>query len=158
MVLEVGDIIVVHSNTLIGRIIRWVTQSWASHVAVYIGEGFVFEARPGGARTVPLANYVGGTWTFRSYRLNVDKAAKDKFIYQLIQKTGVGYDYGQILSIAIHRLFDLELKAQNRRLAICSEIVYQSAKEAGIPVPPIPQAYITPNDFLNWDIATPVDL
>lgn len=156
MILEVGDIIVVHSNTVIGRVIRWVTNSWASHVAVYIGEGFVFEARPGGARTVPLSFYVGKKWEFRSYRLNVDREMKEKFIHHLIQKTGVGYDYGQILSIAAHRLFNLELKAQNRQLAICSEIIYQSAREAGIPVPAIPQAYITPNDFLNWEIARQV--
>ena len=151
-----GDIIIVHSNTIAGRIIRWVTNSWASHIAVYIGDGFVFEARPGGAKAVPLSNYEGKNWRYKVYRLQIDDELMFKFMFALMQKQCVGYDYGQIISILLFRLLHIDLRAQNRRLAICSEIIYQAAQEVGIPVPPVTQAYITPGDFLTWSIAKPV--
>lgn len=151
-----GDIIVVKSRTMIGRIIRSVTGSWASHVAVYIGDGLVFEARPGGAKAVPLSSYEGDTWEYKVFRLLISKEQKEVFIHKLIQKSGYGYDYGQILSILIKQLFSVNLKAQNRRLAICSELIYEAAKEAGIEVPPIKQAYIVPGDFLKWRIVSEV--
>lgn len=154
--LQPGDIVVVKSNTFIGRTIRKITNSWASHVAVYIGEGFVFEARPGGARTVSLLNYSGPGYAYRSFRLNVTPQQREKFICALIQRTGEGYDYGQIISLAAKRLFNVDLKADNKRLAICSELVYKAAQEAGISVPPIAGGYITPGDFLTWDIATEI--
>lgn len=154
--LQPGDIVIVRSGTLIGRIIRSVTNSWASHVAVYIGDGFVFEARPGGARAVPLILYQGRKLQYRVFRLLVSTEKKERFINQLIQKAGRGYDYGQILSIAIKQLFNIDLKAQNKRLAICSELVYESAAEAGIPVPEISQKYIVPGDFLNWKLLSEV--
>lgn len=153
---QIGDIVIVKSNTIIGRIIRWITNSWASHVAVYIGNGYVFEARPGGATAVHISAYEGDKWEYRVFRLLVSEETKEKFIARLIQKEARGYDYGQIISIALHRLFGWELKAQNRRLAICSEIIYEAAFEAGIPVPSTPRAYIVPGDFLNWRLLAEV--
>lgn len=154
--LEPGDIIIVKSNTIIGKIIRWITNSWASHVAVYIGTGYVFEARPGGARAVHISAYEGSKWEYRVFRMMVPKEKREKFINALVQKKNRGYDYGQILSIAIKRLFKIDLKAQNRQLAICSELVYEAAQEVGIQVPPISQKYIVPGDFLKWRILSEV--
>lgn len=151
--LQSGDIILVHSQTIIGKVIRWITNSWASHIAVYIGNSLVFEARPGGARAVPLSNYNG---RYRIFRLNTEPEKISKFVENLELKQNRGYDYGQIFSIAVEQLFHITIKAQNKRLTICSEIVYESAQEAGIPVPPVPQAYITPGDFLNWTILSEV--
>lgn len=156
MDLQPGDIVVVKSNTLIGRTIRKVTNAWASHVAVYIGNGYVFEARPGGARAVHISHYEGDKWEYRVFRMLVSTARKEMFINALIQKKDRGYDYGQIISIALHRLFGMDIKAQNKRLSICSEIIYEAAKEAGIPVPEIKQAYIVPNDFLHWRLLAEV--
>lgn len=155
MDVQSGDIIIVHSQTIVGRIIRWITNSWASHIAVYIGNGLVFEARPGGAKAVSLANYNG---QYRAFRLNVDSDKISKFVERLELKQNQGYDYGQIFSIALEDLFQIKIKAQNKRLTICSEIVYEAAQEAGIPVPPVSQAYITPGDFLNWNILTEINL
>lgn len=149
MDLQSGDIIIVHSNTIVGRIIRRITNSWASHIAVYIGNDSVFEARPGGARAVSIHNYDG---KYRVFRMNVDASTISKFVEKLELKQNRGYDYGQIFSIAVKDLFHIKIKAQNKRLTICSEIVYEAAQEAGIPVPPVSQAYITPGDFLNWSI------
>lgn len=154
--LEPGDIVIVRSNTVIGKIIRWITNSWASHVAVYIGTGYVFEARPGGARAVHISAYEGSKWEYRVFRMLVPRERREMFINALIQKKDRGYDYGQILSIAINRLFKIDLKAQNKRLAICSELVYEAAKEAGIKVPDVDQKYIVPGDFLKWRILSEV--
>lgn len=146
--MQPGDVIVVRSKTIVGRIIRWATHSWASHVAVYIGDGLVFEARPLGARAVPLSRYQ----EYRIYRPQIAPDTLRIFLAALARKEGRGYDYGQIVSIAVDRLFGIKLKAQNRRLAICSEIIYEAAKEAGIDLPRVNQAYITPGDFENWPI------
>ena len=151
--LQTGDIIIVHSQTLIGRIIRYITNSWASHIAVYLGNGLVFEARPGGAKSVPLFDYNG---SFKAYRMNISSEILSAFLESLEAKQDWGYDYGQIFSIAIKELFHIRIKAQNKRLTICSEVIYESAQEVGIPVPPISQEYITPGDFLNWNILTEV--
>lgn len=151
-----GDIVIVRSQTLIGKTIRWITKSWASHVAVYIGDGFVFEARPGGAKAVSITAYEGKGYEIHVYRPNLPKWMIDKFVNNLVQKAGRGYDYGQIFSIALERLTGWKIKAENRRLAICSEIIYEAAKEVGIKVPEITQAYITPGDFEKWPILTKV--
>lgn len=158
MSLQVGDIIVVKSNTVIGRIIRKITNSWASHVAVYIGNGYIFEARPGGARAVHISTYEGSKWNYRVFRILVPRTQREKFVNCLIQKRNRGYDYGQILSIACQRLFGWNLKAQNKQLSICSEIIYEAAQEAGISVPPISRSYIVPGDFLKWRLLSEVFL
>jgi uncharacterized protein YycO len=151
-----GDIIVVKSQTVVGKCIRHISKSWASHVAVYVGDGYVFEARPGGAKRVPLANYEGKKWEYRIYRPQIPKWQLEKFLAILQAKHGRGYDYGQIFSIAAKYLFNIEIKAQSKRLAICSEIIYEAAKEAGIRVPKIKQAYVTPGDFEKCKILVKV--
>jgi hypothetical protein len=104
---------------------------------------------PGGATSVSIHKYDG---CYKAYRLDVDPSLISKFVENLELKQNRGYDYGQIFSIAMEDLFHIKIKAQNKRLTICSEIVYEAAQEAGIPVPPVSQAYITPGDFLNWTI------
>lgn len=101
---------------------------------------------------VPIRLYEGAGHEIHLYRSDLPGWMIEKFIRCLMTKIGRGYDYGQIFSIGLERITGWKIKAQNKQLAICSEIIYESAKEAGIKVPEISQAYITPGDFENWSI------
>lgn len=118
---------------------------------MYIGDGYVFEAKPGGAGAKAFAAYKDTE--YKIFRLRISDAERHKFVCAVVQQNGEGYDYGQILSIAVQRLFGFDMKADNGRLAICSELIYRAAQAANIPVPSIPERLAIPGDFLNWPIA-----
>ena len=148
--LEYGDIIVVKSPTIIGKIIRWVTQSWASHVCVYIANGWVFEARPGGSKAIEFSHYQKKGYEIHIYRFIAPDITINNFVKILLTKKNMAYDYGQVFGLLIWSLFKINIKAQNHKLAICSEIVFDAANEAGLPLPHISKELITPGDYERW--------
>lgn len=158
--LEVGDIIVVQSNTWLGRAIRFVTRSWASHVAVYVGEGVLFEARPSRAGYTSIDRYATTDYSWRIYRLKCDSDSKEMFVEALLRKEGRKYDFLQILYLLVVSLLGLRgkvaVKTSNNR-SICSEVIFEALEEAGIKWDGWRQANVVPGDFENWDMLERID-
>lgn len=155
--LQPGDIILVHSHSLIGKLIRWTTKAWANHVAVYLGNNEVLEAKPGGVAKGSYDQYLQEGYEVRVYRFQVSDEFIQEFIRSVLEKTGRKYDFGQIGGLLLICLFHIDLKDQNSHLTICSELIYESAQDVGIPVPAIPKYKFMPKDIENWSILKQVN-
>ena len=54
-----GDLICVRAESIIGKIIRWTTESNVNHVGMYIGNGLMIESTLGvGVRILPITIYL----------------------------------------------------------------------------------------------------
>jgi uncharacterized protein YycO len=152
---ETGDIIVIQSQTWIGRLIRWITQSWASHVAVFVGDGLLFEARPSRAGYVSIMRYATLSYFWRVYRLKTTQEKKDQFVKCLVRKEGRKYDFLQIIYLFILSLLGLRrlvsIKTSHNR-SICSEVIFEALNEAGIEWKDWKQSNLVPGDFEKWHL------
>lgn len=54
---ELGDFAVVATGGREAALIRWGTDSPVNHAVLYVGDGMLIEAQPGGARLVPVSHY-----------------------------------------------------------------------------------------------------
>ena len=145
-----GDLLVVKSKSLAGRVIRWFTKSWANHVAVVYDQASVIEADPkSGVNFSYLKKYNDTTrYEVRIFRFK-DSEAIEQFMEALLTKLGRKYDWLHIASIVLRKVFNLRMDSKN--MSICSEVVYEAAKESGIPVPNIQKVDFTPASVLAWD-------
>lgn len=155
MNLKIGDIIIVQSDTVVGRTIRWVTRSWASHVAVYIGDGLVFEAKPSRSGYVSLSKYQSWPYKYRVYRLKTEWENVAMFVERLLTKEGRKYDFWQIGYLLILSLFGLRNRVfvkTSKNRSICSEVIFEALAEAGIKWPKWKQPNVVPGDFESWEL------
>lgn len=60
---EVGEFGVIRTNGWAGLGIRIITRSSVNHAFVYVGDGFIIEAQPAGARHAPASLYPGALWS-----------------------------------------------------------------------------------------------
>lgn len=152
---EVGDIVVVRSKSLVGRVIRFITKSWASHVAVFVGDGMLFEAKPSRSGYVPVLNYATPTHDWRIYRLRVPEVQKQRFVACLVKKNNRRYDFLQIGYLAVISLLGLRKKVSIKTGAnrsICSEVIFEALQEAGVEWKEWKQSNVVPGDFERWHL------
>lgn len=149
-----GDIVLVRSPRLIGRLIRFFTRGWASHVAVYAGNGLVFEGRPGGAGLTPLHTYNRPGYAIRVMRLKTTSARSARFSEHAQRYVGREYDFVQLIWMAIVFLFRVQRRfnpPDRRKRLICSELVFQALLDAQLPTPDVKICNSTPKDFERWN-------
>lgn len=148
----VGDVILVRSNSVVGWFIRKITRSWCNHVAVEVEDGNVVEALPSGVKMSPLSKYDDiERFSFRAYRLRVDESLRTKFADAAKRSVGKRYDFKQLGSIFLHKIFKFwRPDLSTSGLAICSEVVYEAAEQAGISLPKVPKKYFSPADLVEW--------
>lgn len=71
--MDVGDFFVVRTNGLAAAGIRVVTQSTVNHAGVYVGDGQIVEAQPGGARIAPASIYPDAVWSTGKLGVTTDQ-------------------------------------------------------------------------------------
>lgn len=154
--LKVGDLIFEKERSILGSLIRLATKSWANHVALYIGDGQVIEANPGGTKIKSVNKYLYPILRkVRFFRINV---SDDKILNMVeIAKTMNGYKYDYIQIISLFFLLKTGLKEELNGLefknfTICSELIDLSAKKAGIVLTSISSANVTPDDIMKSDL------
>ncbi len=151
-----GDLIFVRSKTITGMLIRLVTKSWANHVAIYLGDNKIIESNPGGVKILPVKKYIKSfTKKMRYYRILVDDDVIENFVKKAESKKGYDYDYIQIISLLFLHLFKIKKVISGielQKLTICSELVNDPAREAGIFFTNLPSSNITPGDIMDSDI------
>lgn len=95
--LEVGDILFCNSNTLTGNIIRKITNSKYSHVAIYLGDGKITHSTKKGVSTESLdslineSNYIAITRQLDEWSLRRKKVLK--IFTEEMQNTKYNYNF-----------------------------------------------------------------
>lgn len=145
--LKTGDIIFCSGNYLFSGIIRRLTKSTWSHVAVIykdeeLGRVLILEAEPSvGIRLIPLSKYLRNYKdTKRPYKgkifinkLNIplDKEKLNKGICFGLDELTRPYDNWEIIRIMLRILFKIGKRERNKAY-ICSELVQSIYAKTGI--------------------------
>jgi cell wall-associated NlpC family hydrolase len=146
---RIGDFFVVRTNGWLARIVRFGCSSTVNHAGVYVGNGQVVEARPGGAGYKPLSTYLTALWSTDNLPTEFvpTDSQRQKIVANAVKDVGTPYGMLDILAIALgqKRLGDLiktdkALDKQpwwvrrlvSRKTLICSQLVDLSYKDSGI--------------------------
>jgi hypothetical protein len=152
-----GDVLLTDGNTRIAALVRRVTRSPWSHVAMYVGP---LESGPdprciveadiaAGVRAVRLSELKG--LRVRALRRNgLDDTQRRRLADWVVSRIGGQYDLAHAVALA-SRLLRLPLGSsfaptQSASRFICSTLLAQAFVLAGFPVVP-DQSYVTPRDF-----------
>ncbi len=143
-------------SKLMAKAVQVGTDSAVNHAGVYVGNGDVVEAQPGGARLVPVEMYLGpGTfWAEGAFLANFNGVFTDGGAVAEYAKSMVGtpYSYSDIVAIALaqprfKKVFGFDPIDEHvqwndqpwwvKRLArkdrlICSQLVDEAYRLAGI--------------------------
>ncbi len=149
-ILKPGDVINVHGDSLISKIIRVITQSYWNHSVMYIGDGKIIGANARYVEIEDLNKYKNHE--IRIYRHKYAKKADlDKIVAMAMGYEGRKYDYWQLLYlgwlfITGKRGNAREIGSKNR--FICSELVAKPYYTFGYPViKKYDYTQISPADF-----------
>lgn len=144
-------------------IIRWGTDAPVSHAAVYVGDGMIVQAEPGGADRVPVSLHPNAVWSTDAAITQPTAAQRATIVKTALAMMGVPYGWLDIVAIAVAqrragRVVDPTVPLDHqpwwvRRLmsggrVICSQLVTISWRAAGIPLcAPQPAGLVSPGDL-----------
>lgn len=148
-----GDILLVRTATLWGWLIRLVTRSEWSHVALYIGDGMIAEIDAfQGAHVSPLA--YDRYQVLRHPAMTEEQAAVA--VAWCRGQVGAMYDWGVIVEIGLRIVYGLHACIDSGRRYICTELVLEAYRAADIDLAPGCDA-LTPGEFSELPGLEPVE-
>ena len=161
-VLQPGDVLLVEGNLRISSLIKYITQSMWSHVALYVGPQpgaraddppVLVEAELGeGVILSPLSKYVSfHTRICRAVGLRPDD--RERLVTHALGRVGHGYDFQNVIDLARDRLSGPSVAATLKRglralgsgestRAICSTLIAQAFQSVRYPI--LPTRHATP--------------
>ena len=127
------------SRAPLSVLIRWMTWSSWSHVALVTPEGVAYEATGKGVSKGPIAHLVSRYQTVEVQEVRIP--APDKVIAFLEAQLGKPYDFSALFGFMFRRDW-----AENDKW-FCSELVASALLDSGIAIVCKPTNRITPQDL-----------
>lgn len=138
-----GDFGVVSTPGLAAEIIRWGTESNVNHAFLYVGDGLLIEARPGGAGYAHIDKYNGLTVEWSTGAVPLDDVQRLKVIAHARTLVGTPYGWLDILAIGLTqrragRLINVDAppwwvrRVNDTHTLICSQLVDLAYYLAGV--------------------------
>jgi hypothetical protein len=159
-VLQPGDVLLVEGNLRISSLIKYITQSTWSHVALYVGPqpGSPADDPPvlveaeldDGVILSPLSKYV--SFHTRICRaIGLRPADRERIVSHALGRIGHGYDFKNVIDLARDRLSGPSVAATIKRglqrlgsgestRAICSTLIAQAFQSVRYPILPTRRA------------------
>lgn len=135
-------------------IIRMLTQSWAGHAGIYVGNGRVVEAVPPVAQNVAVDSRPDARFNYREGGDLTDEQ-RLAIVNKALDLVGTPYDYVAYIGFA-EEMFDIRTTAErdkrfNRKHRVCSALVADCYWAAGIDLDPDASIsnLISPADLYN---------
>lgn len=157
-----GDFAVVRMGGRGGRLIRigqWLNGDGFAdfqHAFVYVGDGELVEAQPGGAELRPLAVYDNRPTRWSSGRIQLTDDQRRAVVAAARGYVGTPYSVADYFALAAHRLRlpvgpVLRKYVADSRHMICSQLVDQCYLDAGVHLFSDGRwpGYVTPADLAN---------
>jgi len=147
------DIILSKDNSIISRIIKYLTKSEYSHVSIMVDACYIAESI--GFESVQIKRFYETDYdVFRVVGLTDEQ--KEKIGEFIIQNLNHKYDYFRLISMAFHIIFKWNV-VNISKWYTCDEFVLLSFLNANIDLLPDKDIdEITPNDFASSDMLTRV--
>lgn len=147
-----GDVLLVEGKSRFARIVKAITQSTWSHVAIHVGANRVVEADvQDGVRTLPLSALTGcGIRVMRAVGLSAEQ--REAVAQAVLARVGQGYDLKHAIRLGRAHLpigrRDIDPSADPER-AICSTLIAHAFASIGHPIFADPKRH--------WASARPCD-
>lgn len=152
----IGDIILVASNNIIGKLIRWYTKSEFNHVGLLVDNYNIVEATRFGVLCTPINQYIAlqkkNKLKFKIYRVSdLNKEDALKVVKFAKKQVGKSYDFIQFICVACLYLWKKVRRIEPIDLSgwVCSELVAESFYEIGI----VFSEEVDPDNITPKDIA-----
>jgi uncharacterized protein YycO len=130
--LKVGDVLLFKGESWISKAIMWFTNSEWSHVAIYAGDGRIYESTETGVELNVLKFRINHCERIlvKRYMEPLTDSDREKMIQKATELIYENYDIWQFIGLGIYFLFrKLGIRfsfliPNSRRKMICSELVY----------------------------------
>lgn len=145
--LEIGDIILIRSNSRISQLVRQRTQSQYSHAILYVGVASIIDSDGYGVQSNNIQRLlIENEDDAVVLRLKEKASNIEQVEFFARQKIGTEYSTEEALATRINK--DIEAKEPNRQF--CTRFVAQAYKNADLIIVDNPD-YCSPEDLLNSD-------
>lgn len=151
--LKVGSIVFVAHHRWLSWLIRVFLGFKFSHVAYYLGMGYVLESDAGGVQLNNISNYLDGDVFYGEVVDNPLPADSVSLMSRaMLQHLEDKYDYTLLAGSALAQLSLVSQRSWLQRLVnrsdswICSELIAEGFRAAGVKLPKQPAA-MTPKDI-----------
>lgn len=146
-----GAFMVTKTGGWVGWVIRKVTHAPVNHAAIYIGYGFIVEARPGGARVSSASDYPNAIWS----KPPISVHTQLRIVRAALDLVGTPYNFLDIAAQALVRVFHwkapkwaLKRISSPQRLQ-CAQLVDIAYEKAGVKLfaDGRPEGLVSPGDL-----------
>jgi uncharacterized protein YycO len=129
---RVGDYFVVRTNGLAAWLIRLGTRSPVNHAGVFVGDGAIIEAQPGGAVRSPVTDYPNAIWS----DLPLTDSDRASIAHWATAQVGVPYGWPDIAALTL-ACFGIKPRFVAKRIErmdrlICSQLCDKAYLLAGV--------------------------
>lgn len=144
---------VVRTNGIFAKLIRLGTLSAWNHAVVYIGNDQIIEANPTGVEIKPVSEYPEGAIAWNRHE-ELSVAERTAIVAHAHAQVGKMYSFATI-ALLVFRILGLRALSNSKtftRLAkkegyICSELVSECYRSAGVVLSQKPDNLVTPADL-----------
>ena len=151
--LQPYDIIVVYNpKSWLHKLIYRVTEYKAGHVALYVGNGKIYQATSHGVQCNDVRNYTDKHKIFicRYWENLLTQMHNDAILQYCEKSAGKKYAFLQLAMMLLKYTFRLSrVPDVSKSAMICSEFVAEAFEYAGIDLCFKPSHEVTPADILN---------
>jgi hypothetical protein len=127
---KLGDFGLVRTPDFGGRVIRIGTDSWMNHAFIYVGDGKIIEARPGGADYNEVQSYAKQNFhlSWSTDLIPLTQYQREAIAKEAIAQRGIKYNWADIGALSLSSLgfgtppWAAKIIENDHRL-ICSQLV-----------------------------------
>ena len=143
------DIVSTYDNSIISKLIRYISKSTVSHTAIMYDEKFVIESWISGVRIISIED-LKKRCNFYVSRCELTDLQSKIITTYLQNKYKSKYDLLQLLTIALHKIFGIKI-LNNHQKYICSELVWEAYTQIGMEIAPQVDESddVTPKDLIE---------
>ena len=124
------------------------------HAFIYIGNGQIVEAEPGGALISELDEYDGRAIMWSTGLVTLTDAQRSVIVEAAIKQEGTPYSFLDYLAIGLYRLGikhpGVAKRVEQSKHLICSQLVAQDFDNAGVTLTEYPPYLVTPGRLTNF--------
>lgn len=147
------DILVVYNpKSWLHRLIKGVTGYKAGHIAIYVGDGMIYDANSAGVQRRKWRNYKSYSKIYICRYMLMTESIELKIREYLFSKENDRYSFLQLAVILIKNIFQLPRSIDaSKKAEMCSELAAGAFKYAGISLCDKPDYDTYPGDILHSD-------
>jgi len=123
------------------------------HAFIYVGEGKIVEAEPGGALLSDLDEYSDRPIMWSTDLIPLTDEQRNLIVQSALAQIGTPYSFLDYLAIGLYRLGikhpGVAKRVEDSKHLICSQLVALDYDHAGIPVTDFQPYLVTPGKLLN---------